>query len=86
MIALQRVQNEIAVVSQYRLPIITSNLRCPDICRALLGVKEMTQQGFPINFELAFTVAVNNGVVKITVGRVEIIEIAPFATIKQITA
>ncbi len=86
MIALQCVQNEIAVVSQYRLPVISSNLRRPDIYRARLGVKEMTQQGFPINFELSFTVAVNNGVVKITVGRVEIIEIAAFATIKQIAA
>ena len=86
MITLQCVQNEIAVVSQYRLPVIISNLRRPDICRALLGVKEVPQQGFPINFELAFTVAVNNGVVKIAVGRIEIIEIAPFTTIKQIAA
>ena len=86
MIALQRMQNEIPAVSQYRLPVISSNLRRPDIYCVLLGVEEMTQQGFPVNNNFTLAIAVDNGIVKIAVCCVEIIEIVPFTTIEQIAA
>ena len=46
----------------------------------------MAKQGFAINNKLSFTITINDRVIKIAVGRIEIIEIASFATIKQIAA